>query len=135
MPEKSSIGLDTTVILRLLTGEPPKQFEKARKFIEEQLASNKKLFVSDLVIAESYFALHYHYQVPKAEAILQLDNLLSSGIIHPSPGSVCRNVLKNQAHHKAGLVDEIIHEQYCLLTDQTATFDKAMARLQRTVAL
>ena len=45
MPEKDNTGLDTTVILRLLTGEPVKQFEKARRFIEEQLANGKKLFV------------------------------------------------------------------------------------------
>ena len=135
MPGRNNIGLDTTVVLRLLTGEPASQFERARKFIEEQLANNKKLFVSDLVIAESYFALHYHYQVPKAEALKQLENLLSSGIIHPAPESVCHKVLKNQAHHKAGLVDEIIHEQYCLFADQIVSFDKSMTRLQRTVVL
>jgi predicted nucleic-acid-binding protein len=135
MPGRNNIGLDTTVVLRLLTGEPASQFERARKFIEEQLANNKKLFVSDLVIAESYFALHYHYQVPKAEAIGQLESLLSSGIIHPSPDSVCHEVLKDNPHHKAGLVDQIIHEQYCLFADQVASFDKSMCRLQRTIAL
>jgi len=135
MPGRNNIGLDTTVVLRLLTGEPENQFKRARKFIEEQLANNKKLFVSDLVIAESYFALHYHYQVPKAEALKQLGNLLSSGIIHPAPDSVCHKVLQGSAHPKAGLVDQIIHEQYCLFAEQIASFDKSMCKLQRTIAL
>ena len=135
MPEKDNTGLDTTVILRLLTGEPVKQFEKARRFIEEQLANGKKLFVSDLVIAESYFALHHHYQVPKDEAVQQLDKLLSSGIIHCAPGSVSQKVIKESINHKAGLVDQIIHEQYCLFTEHIASFDKSLCKLPGTIAL
>lgn len=135
MSEKNNIGLDSTVILRLLTGEPVKQFEKAEKFMEEQLTNGKKLFVSDLVIAESYFALHYHYKVPKDEAILQLDKLLSSGMIHPAPDSVCQKVMKESISHKAGLVDHIIYEQYCLFAEQIASFDKSMGKLPRTITL
>ncbi len=135
MPGKNNIGLDTTVILRLLTGEPGKQFEKAKKFIEEQLANNKRLFVSDLVVAEAYFALHYHYKVPKPEALQQLDSLLSSGMIHPAPGNVCQQVLKESINHKAGLVDQMIHEQYCLFTEQVASFDRLMCKLPRIITL
>ena len=135
MPEKNSIGLDTTVILRLLTAEPEKQFEKAKEFIEKQLTNNKKLFVSDLVVAEAYFALHYHYKVPKSEAIEQLDRLLSSGIIHSTQGSVCQKVLKESLNHKAGFVDQIIHGQYSLLTEEIASFDKLMCKLPGIIAL
>ena len=135
MLEKNNIGLDTTLVLRLLTGEPAKQFEKAQKFIEEQLAQSKKLFVSDLVIAESYFALQYHYEIPKDKAIEQLDNLLSSGVIHPAPHSVCQKVIKESRNHKAGLVDQIIYEQYCLFVEQIVSFDKSMCKLPRTIAL
>ena len=135
MLEKNNIGLDTTLVLRLLTGEPAKQFEKAKKFTEEQLANGKKLFVSDLVIAESYFALYYHYKVPKEEVVEQLDHLLSCGMIHPAPGSVCQKVIKESPSHKAGLVDQIIHEQYCLFTEHIASFDKSMCKLSKTIAL
>ena len=135
MPEKNSIGLDTTVVLRLLTAEPQKQFEKAKKFIAEQVTNNKKLFVSDLVVAETYFALHYHYEVPKPEAIEQLDRLLSSGIVHAAQGSVCQKVIKERLNHKAGFVDQIIHGQYFLLTEASASFDKLMCRLPGVIAL
>ena len=135
MPGKNNIGLDTTVILRLLTGEPEKQFEKAKRFLEEQLTNNKKLFVSDLVVAEACFALHYHYKVPKAEAIARLDSLLSSGMIHPTPGSVCQKVMKERLNHQAGFVDQMIHEQYGVVTEHTASFDKLMCKLPRIIAL
>ena len=135
MAGKNSIGLDTTVILRLLTGEPEKQFEKAKEFIESQLAQHKELFVSDLVIAESYFALHHHYEIPKIEVVKYLDNLLSSGLIHVAPGSVCKDVLKESFQHKAGFVDQLIYEQYFTFADQIVSFDKSMAKLEGVIAL
>ena len=135
MPERNRIGLDTTVVLRLLTGQPENQFSMAKTFIEKQLAQNVKFFVSDLVISESYFALHYHYQVPKNEAVRELLNLLSSGIIHPLPGSVALKILKENNHHKAGLVDRIIHGQYHEHTDQVVTFDKALSALPGVIGL
>lgn len=135
MPTGDNIGLDTTIVLRLLTGEPERQFEKAKKFIEEQLSNHKKLLISDLVMTESYFALYYHYKVPKAEVIQQLDNLLSSGMISQSPGSVCQKVIKDHKNHHAGFVDQIIYEQYCLFADTVVSFDQSMGKLDRAVLL
>ena len=131
----NNIGLDTTVVLRLLTGEPEKQFEKTKKFIEEQLSGNKKLFISDLVISESYFALYYHYNVPKAEVIQQLNTLFCSGMISSLPGSVFPKVLRDYKNHKAGFVDQILYEQYCMFTDGVVSFDKSMCQLAKMVAL
>ena len=135
MPEENNIGLDTTVILRLLTAEPEKQFSTAKTFIEKQLAENNSLFVSDLVIAESYFALYHHYNVPKNEAVEQLLNLLSSGVIHPAPGSVAVKVLKEANHYKAGFVDQLIREQYREYNGKVASFDKALGSLPGVIGL
>ena len=60
-----SIGLDTSVVLRLLTGVPLGQAEAARRMLA---ASRDTIFVSDLVVSESYFALRHHYEVPHANA-------------------------------------------------------------------
>ena len=135
MQKENNIGLDTTVILRLLTGEPQNQFAKSKQFIATQLNTHKKLFVSDLVIAEAYFALQYHYEVPKKEALVQLSNIFSSGIIHPAPGSVCSKVLRDAPQHNAGFVDQVIYEQYCLFADQVVSFDKAMSELEKVFSL
>ena len=68
-----SIGLDTSVVLRLLTGVPAKQADAARRMLA---ASRDTVCVSDLVVSESYFGLRHHYAVPHAEAAHALAALL-----------------------------------------------------------
>jgi predicted nucleic acid-binding protein len=52
-----SIGLDTSVVLRLLTGEPAAEARLARGRIERAHAAAEPVIVTDLVLAEAYFAL------------------------------------------------------------------------------
>lgn len=66
------IGLDTSVILRLLIGEPAAQAERAWRALTEARAAGDATVLSDLVVSETYFALQHHYRVPKAEALEQL---------------------------------------------------------------
>jgi predicted nucleic-acid-binding protein len=135
VPSRNSIGLDTTVIVRLLTGEPRRQFKKAKKFVKDQIESGKDLFVSDLVIAESYFALCHHYNIAKDEVIIHLTNLVFSGVIYPAPDSVCLDVLDNAPRYKAGFVDQLIYRQYCRSLDRTASFDKSLSKFEKTILL
>ena len=55
------IGLDTSVVVRLLTGEPGSLAELARSKIAYELSKGREFVVSDIVIAESYFALTSAY--------------------------------------------------------------------------
>ena len=63
-----SLGLDTSVLLRLLTGEPAREASLARARLERAYAARERVVVTDLVLAEAYFALHYHYGIAKEEA-------------------------------------------------------------------
>ena len=49
-----AIGLDTSVVLRLLIGEPRAQAEVARRRIERALVAGEKVVVTDLVVAEAF---------------------------------------------------------------------------------
>ena len=73
-----NIGLDTSVVLRLLIGEPEHQARSALHHLEEARRAHKQIFVSDLVMSESYFALQHHYGVPKQTALRALRELLGS---------------------------------------------------------
>ncbi|MFA7172022.1 MAG: hypothetical protein WC340_01195 [Kiritimatiellia bacterium] len=64
-----SISIDTCVVLRLLVGTLEKQSEQAVGFLQESFSKGVRICVSDLVVAESYHALIYHYNVPKLKAI------------------------------------------------------------------
>src|SRR5579863_6004672 len=76
-----NVGLDTSVLFRLLIGSPPGQARSAVHFLDNLCRSGGKACVSDLVIAESYFALQFHYGINKTDALAGLAALLSTGEI------------------------------------------------------
>jgi predicted nucleic-acid-binding protein len=124
------VGLDTSVVLRLLIGEPHRQAERAwRSIVEARLAGDKTV-VSDLVVSEAYFALQHHYSVPKSAALKQLQILLDSGDV--SAAGCAGSVLKvpHLANAKPGFVDRLIHDGYVAADiDRVLTFEKAAGKL------
>lgn len=124
-----SPGLDTSVVVRLLTGEPIAQAEVARRLVA---TSPSPVAVSDLVVVESYFALRHHYAVPHGEALRALLALL--GDPHVRCSGNARSVIAEAAavRHTAsqpGLVDRLIHADYRGDALDVFTFDRALARL------
>ncbi|MBO7689071.1 MAG: PIN domain-containing protein, partial [Kiritimatiellae bacterium] len=56
-----TFGLDTSVVLRLLTGEPPELAARALERYQQGIANGDDFAVSDVVAAETYYALQHHY--------------------------------------------------------------------------
>jgi predicted nucleic acid-binding protein len=124
------IGLDTSVVLRLLLGEPADQAGRARVLLDERLAHNAAAHVSDLVVSETYFALLHHYGVPHREAVRALVSLLVDPRVTAT--GVAQEVLGGMAaiSSGAGLMDRLIHGDYLAHSDAAmVTFDRAAARL------
>lgn len=131
------VGLDTSVVLRLLVGAPPDQAEAALSFVKTSLARGVKVVVSDLVVSEAYFALHVHYDVPKGEAVGALLEMLRSGLVEPADGPALVAVLETAARPpaKPGFVDRLIHAQYGRASASMATFEHVAGRLSGTIVL
>jgi predicted nucleic-acid-binding protein len=123
------IGLDTSVVLRLLTGEPEPQARRALAEVQEATARGASLLVSDLVVAETYFALQHHYGVPKPEALSLLATLLGGNEIRPLGAAAAVLALPNLATADPGLVDRLIHAEYRRAALDVLTFEKAAGRL------
>ena len=132
MAKSTSACLDTSVLLRLLVGEPEKQAKIAEEALDELCKSGGKAFVSDLLLCETYFALQFHYKVPKKEAIEVLKNLSQSEEIECS--TIARSVLTQTNLHSAnpGFVDRLIHAQYETTGAPMLTFEKASKKLPNT---
>lgn len=126
------IGLDTSVVMRLLIGLPADQARLARRRLEQAIEAAEAVLVSDLVIAEAYHALHYHYEVPKSEASELLSRFLESGVVSPEPSSSVRAFGQRGG---AGLVDRLIHERYRSLGAVTLTFERRQGHLEGAVRL
>lgn len=122
------VGMDTSIVLRLLVGLPQDQAKKARDFLEETHANRDTPVVCDLVVAEAYHALCYHYEVPRLEAAQQLLALLKSGWVETD--GVALEALSNFDGRKPGLVDHLIREHYLRGARDLVTFDAELARLE-----
>jgi predicted nucleic acid-binding protein len=131
------IGLDTSVLLRLLLGEPAEQAATALAFVKESWLAGRRVVVSDLVVSEAYFALHHHYAVEKREALARLLEILRSELVEPADGPQVLAALEaaGRSPAKPGFVDRLIRAQYDRLSAEMATFERAGARLPGTTVL
>ena len=125
-----NVGLDTSVVLRLLLGEPADQAERAVGFLDGLLRKGHHAVVSDLVVAESYFALQHHYGVSKQDALLGLRRLLADGEIGSLGVAVEVLATDRLATAKPGFVDRLIHGAYTGATGGMATFEKGARKLK-----
>jgi len=126
------IGLDTSVVVRLLVGEPANMARVARRRLEQAVEAGERVFVSDLVIAEAYFALQHHYGIPKAQARALLLQFVDSGVVEPDPSTVSADL---QPTAGAGLIDRFVHSRYRALGAYTLTFERKQAALEGAARL
>lgn len=118
-----NLGLDTSVVLRLLTGEPESLAVVAKQRLEQAHAENDTVIVSDLVLAEAYYALVYHYKKDKDEARQLLKRMATSGTVHVEP---VHALVALDPAAGAGLVDRLILNRYRSMQASTLTFDRAL---------
>ena len=125
-----NVGLDTSVLVRLLVGEPEDQYERALQYLDHLRLRGDQPNVSDLVAAETYFALQHHYQLSKADALRFLADAFESGEIHSC--GVAAEVLKtpNLASAKPGFIDRMIHASYLNISVPMISFEKSAAKLK-----
>ena len=122
-------GIDTSILVRLLTGEPSEDFERCvdrlRVLIEDDGA---EVFASNQVIGEAYVAVQHHYGVAKADARAGLIDVLRSGLVAPLNGRTVLDALENA--YGPGLFDRLIADEYSRAGVEVLTLDRKMASLQ-----
>ncbi len=129
------VGLDTSVVLRLLVGEPADLARVAVEYLIQIQQKGGCAVVSDLVVAETYFALQYHYKTPKAEALALLRQFLTSHGIENSGVAARVMATPHLESAKPGFVDRIVIQQYLEKTDAVATFERASRKLPKILVL
>ncbi|MCE2961371.1 MAG: type II toxin-antitoxin system VapC family toxin [Akkermansiaceae bacterium] len=122
-------GIDTSIFIRLLTGDPQTDYEKTVKRFEARLEKEPQaeFFVSNQVIGEAYIALQHHYKITKTEAKSAIISVLSSGLCSPVNGASVMEAL--HANHGCGLIDRLIADDYAKDGIALLTNDQKMSRL------
>ena len=70
------IGLDTNVLVRYLVEDAVSQSRRATTLIEEAIARNDQLFISDIVMCEMVWVLSSAYRFSRTEIVDALAGLL-----------------------------------------------------------
>jgi predicted nucleic acid-binding protein len=118
--------------LRLLTGQPSAQAERAKDFVLRAKRAREETYISDIVIAEAYHALQFHYDVPRQLARRQILAMVSSGLVSPEEDGHCVRALVDAGGGGAGVVDRMIHGRYRASGIETVTFDTRLGKLDGT---
>jgi predicted nucleic acid-binding protein len=131
-----TVGLDTSIVVRLLIGESATKCEAVHRFLGERaLAGEEPARISDLVVSETYFVLRHHYDVPHTKAIAAIRILLADPRLHAT--GVATDVIRHltSADTAPGLMDRLIHGDYLTNGATLLTFDRDAARLSRAKLL
>ena len=122
-------GIDTSIFVRLLTGEPEADYQKTVKAFTQRLESEPQaeFFVSNQVIGEAYIALQHHFGIGKTDAKAAICDVMCSGLCSPQNGSSVFDALREDKG--CGLLDRLIADDYAAHGMKTLTNDFKMSRL------
>ena len=121
-------GIDTSILVRLATGDPEDGFEHClRKLTALIERDDGEMFASNQVIGEAYIALQHHYGVSKPEARAALVSVLKSGLVAPLNGASVFAAL--EASTGCGLLDRLIADDYRRAELTTLTLDRKLGAL------
>ena len=125
-------GLDTSVVLRLLTDTTDPLTEKARERIAELLVGGNTFFISDLVASETYYALQHHYGNTKEEAITALRAMAQADGFAFSPEATNALGAPDIWSANPGFVDRMLAGEYAAKGQVTLSCEKAFRKLDLT---
>ena len=120
-------GIDTSVLVRLLTGAPPDMFSHCERELRTLARSGTEVLASNQVIGEAYVTVQHHYGVSTADARAGLLYVLRSGLVAPLNGQAVVEAL--EASGGPGLFDRLIADDYARAGLEVLTLDRKMAAL------
>ena len=122
--------IDTNVLLRFFTGDPPDLAERARKVIAKADAGNLVLEVLPLVIAETIYTLESFYEMPKADVCDKLSIFLQCRGIASRDEEVMLDALERYRYHKVHFVDACLAAYGVATKKAVHSFDRDFGRFK-----
>ena len=115
------ISVDTNVIVRLLTGDDPIQFEKSKT-----LFSTDTIFVATSVVLECEWVLRYAYNFKPPEIASAFQSLFGLPNVHSENPSALANAIE---WHQNGMdFADAIHLAQSEEAEAFITFDKSLIK-------
>jgi predicted nucleic-acid-binding protein len=125
------IGLDTNVLVRLLTADDPIQTQQAAVFLRDRCSPEAPGFVNCVVIVELVWALQSIYGYSRANILLAMETLLANGSLAFESREQVHSAVLAYKTTNCDLVDALIgYVNLARGCEATATFDRRAARLK-----
>jgi predicted nucleic-acid-binding protein len=130
------LGIDTSVVVRLLVSDDAEQTRRARRLIDKAFSRDESVLVSILVLIESEWVLRSRYGFEPGEILGMFRTLLEARQLSFEDEPAVEEGLFRWNDSACGLADcLIIAHNRQLGCRATATFDSKAARLPGTLAV
>jgi predicted nucleic-acid-binding protein len=130
------IGLDTNILVRVLTRDDETQAEKAKALLDKHADEDGALFVSDVVLAELAWTLERTYGLQRAEIAEAIRAMADNATLGFESRAVLRDAHELFVKERAGFADcLIVAKAQAAGCSSFVTLDKGMRGLPGVEAL
>jgi predicted nucleic-acid-binding protein len=124
------IGLDTNVLVRILTGDDETQSTRAKRFLSDKCSVDDPAFVSCVVLVETYWVLESVYGFKHSEINAALELIFSVQEIRIQDDALARQAWQSYSRGGADFADVLIEAiSRAHGCEATVTFDRKAAKL------
>lgn len=124
------IGLDTNVLVRLLTADEPAQLKVAARLLAAHEGEVGAFFINDMVLVEVMWVLGRSYGVSRIDAVSAIQSLLDNDAFAFEDRARLTRVVTLCTQQTVDFADTMIAlKNAAALCEHTVTFDRAMRGL------
>lgn len=122
------IGLDTNVVVRIMTGDDDRQVAKIRAFLDGRSADDPA-YVSSVVLAETIWVLESRLGYSREAVLTGLERLLTSNELQIEHGERLSDLLQERHGNRIDIADHLVAwSSQAAGCSATVTFDRRAAR-------
>lgn len=121
-----SAFVDTNVLIRHLTGDPPEMANRASAF----LATETELLLADLVVAETVYVLESFYETPRPQISRSVRSLLALGSVVCVDAPLLRRAIEIYETHRLDFAEAyLVASAETTGVNRIASFDRSIDRV------
>jgi predicted nucleic acid-binding protein len=122
-----SAFIDTNIIVRHLTGDPPSMADRATRF----LARERDLLLTDLILAETVYVLESFYEAPRNQVAEAVRSLIAfESVVCVDPAMLLRAIEVYETDRLDFADAYLVASAESTQVGRIASFDQAIDRVQ-----
>ena len=129
------VGLDTSALVRIISGEPPELAEKVARRLSGIIDGGGTCLVGDIAAFEAYYALQQFYGMTKGEALGHLRELAATPGFRFSRTVAAILQTPNLDRANPGFIDRVLAAGYRAAGAATLSCEKSFKKLPNAIVV